>query len=330
MTGRPNQNDDPDTTVNKLRSIRILTYNLKLFDDMIRWWKINQNHIHADPNVVKKCDRIVAQLENYREEFYTKFKKIKELLTTAGEQYGSHGPESNEFKDVEKQVNGMQRELERTLASSGHYVQALVTRWFHEDAYFTISDVEVRGADYDFDIEIADKSGDRYDVEIWSGQSKLHHATRELTDIMGAYQGNVHSDPGAVPDRLSDVASKYGGVSMASKHDLQKTYEKLEQLRDDQDGFLIACRQGNDLHTMLCGTDFPIVPPESIPDNKCIIVLIVGGDATSGGHGTAFVVHNPNFKPVEVAKKIIRSLGFKYDQDIYTKKVQQSKQFNLE
>ena len=116
---------------------------------------------------------------------------------------------------------------------------------------------------------------------------------------------------------------------MDSKHDLPKIWEKLEQLPDNRVGFLVACRNGSNYTAMLWGTDFPIVQTECIPPNKCIIVLIFGGDADFGKRGTAFTVHHPDFEPVETTREVIRSLGFTYDQDIYTRKRQQFEQFDL-
>ena len=323
-------NPDAARSVETCRPVRNLSANLKLLDDMIRWWKENSKYIHTDLAVVAKCNsRILSQLENYRGVFYNKFRTFKQCLVLAGELYRSHGCESNEFRDAERQVNEMQKDLERTLDSYGHGVQALITQWFHEDEYFTITDVEVKGPGYDFDVEIADKHGNKFDVEVWSGQSKIHHATRESATIAGVYGGIVHSQRGAVPDRLSDVASNLGGVSLDSKHDLPKVWEKLTQLRDDHVGFLIACRRGSDFPTMLWESDFPIVPQELIPPNKCIIVLDFDGDPVFGERETGYVVHHPDFGQPEVARKIIQSLGFKYDQDRYTRKIQMLKELNL-
>jgi len=146
---------------------------------------------------------------------------------------------------------------------------------------------------------------------------------------VGVYDNILHDDPGSVPDRFADIASEQGGVSMDSKHDLPKIWEKLEQLPDNRVGFLVACRNGSNYTAMLWGTDFPIVQTECIPPNKCIIVLIFGGDADFGKRGTAFTVHHPDFEPVETTREVIRSLGFTYDQDIYTRKRQQFEQFDL-
>ena len=332
MTWRSDTNYNSDTarSVEEFRPVLILSAYLKLLDDMICWWKENSKHIHTDPAIVAKCNsRILSQLENYRGVFYNKVRTFKQCLVLADKLYRSHGYESSELRNAVRQANTMQRGLERTLDSYGHIVQALITQWFHEDEYFTITDVEVKGAGYDFDVEVADKHGNKFDVEVWSGQSKIHHATRESAQIVGVYGGIVRSQPGAVPDRLSDVLSELGGASLDSKHDLPKVLEKLAQLRDDRVGFLIACRRGNDLPTMFCGSNFPIVPQELIPPNKCIIVLDCDGSLVFGERGAGYVVHHPDFGQPEVARKIIQSLGFRYDQDRYTRKAQMFKELNL-
>ena len=177
----------------------------------------------------------------------------------------------------------------------------------------------MKGTGYDFDVEIADEHGYRYCIEVWLGQNKYSYATKESTSIVGVYDGVVHSDLGSVPERLSDVASDRGGISADPKHDLPKIWRKLAQLPDNRVGFLVACRRGGS-RIQIGRTDFPIVSPEYMPPNKCIIVLNFGGDGVPGGRGSAFVVHHPDFKLVEVAKEIIRSLEFKHDQDVYAEK----------
>ena len=332
MPSRSDTNYNLDTvrSVGALKPVRVLSVNLKRLESMICWWKENSKYIHTDPAVVAKCNnRILSQLEIYRGVLYDKFRTFKQCLALAVELQGSHGGESNEFRNSERQVNKMQRDLERTLDSCGHVVQALITKWFHEDEYFMITDVEVKGAGYDFDIEVADRCGNRFDVEVWSGQSKIHHATRESASIVGVYDGIIHSHPGTVPNRLNDVASNHGGVSLDSKHDLPKIWAKLAQLRNDHIGFLIACRPGNDLPTMLWGSNFPIVPLDLMPPNKCIIVLDFDGGPAFRKRGTGYALHHPDFGQQEVARNIIRSLGFKYDQDGYARKVQTFNELNL-
>ena len=307
-----------------------LSTYLKELESMICWWKENSKYIHTDRAIVTKCNnRILSQLENYYRTYDNELRMLKQYSALAAEAQEFHGWESNEFKNAVRRTNMIQRDLERMLDHCGHVVQALITQWFHEDKYFTIMDVEVNGAGYDIDIEIADKYGNRFDVEVWSGQSKIHHATRESALIVGVYDGIVHSHPGVIPNNLSGVASKHGGVRLDSKLDLPKVREKLAQLRDEHVGFLIACRHGDDLPTILWGTDFPIVPLDTIPSNKCIIVLDFDGVLAFGKRGTGYMLHHPDFSQPEVAIKIIQSLGFKYDQDRYTRKIQMSNKLNL-
>ena len=314
--------DKPDSTTQTFYAW------IKEINCMIKWWKINLNDIHTEPDVINRCGRIIRQLENYRNDVCEKFAEFKQNQIHVENAY-RHGPESDEFRDVERRTHKLQREITRMFDGAGHYYQALVTKWFHEDYYFTIMDVEGKDGRYDFDIEIADKCSNRYCVEVWHGQSKHHHVSRETALIGGIYDGTLHYDLGSVPDRFADIASERGGVSMDSKHDLLKVQEKLGQLPDSRVGFLVACRNVNNYTTMLWGTDFPIVPTECMPPNKCIIALIFGGDADFGKRGTAFTVHHPDFEPVETAKKVIRSLGFTYDQDVYIRKRQQLEQFDL-
>lgn len=328
MDGANNNEFEISILTESNRITRAYNAMIKEINCMISWWRINLNGIHTEPDVVNKCSRIIRQLENYRNEVCSKFTAFKRSLIHAKYAY-EHGPESDGFKDAEKRANKLQREITRMSEAAGHYFQAMVTKWFHEDDYFTIMDIEVKDGRYDFDIEIVDKGNNHYCVEVWQGQSKHHHVTREASSIVGVYHDTLHYDPGSVPDRFDDIASERGGVSMDSKHDLLKVQEKLGQLPDSRAGFLVACRNGSNYTAMLWGTDFPIVPTECMPPNKCIIVLIFGSNADFGKRGTAFTVHHPDFEPVETAKNVIKSLGFTYDQDVYTRKKQQFERFNL-
>lgn len=308
-TSRDNESHEVDDHIT-----REITSGIKTLNYEIRWGTINQKYIHKDPGVTTKYGRIIRQLENYRNDLHSNYTEYKQRVIRAREAYKC-GSESREFKKAEKQRNELLRELLRIWDNAGHLYQALITKQFHEDEHFTITDVEVRGDNYDFDIEIADKCGNRYCIEVWQGYNKLHYAMNDSTVLIGVYNGKIHADAGSVPARLADVRSNLGGVSMRPKHDLPKVWKKLEQLPDDRTGFLIACRRSSNHWIDIWGTNFPEVPPESIPPNKCIIVLNIDAGATSEKPGTAFLVHHPDFKP-EVAKKIIRSLKFKFDPNI--------------
>ena len=236
-----------------------------------------------------------------------------------------YGWESSEFESAEALSNKTQRELSRTLDDMGRYIQPLVTKWFIEDDCFEVVNLEMQGPNYDFDILIADEHGNEYDIEVWFGQNKRHHALRELTVLCGGPKYAPHIDHGSVPYRLKDVASDLGGLSMNSAPDLRKVWDKLGQLRDGHTGFLIACRkQAQPLE--MTATDFPIVPPGDIQTDKCIIVLDFDG-TMDGEHGAGYLVHHPDFDQAskEVARKIIRALGFKYDQSRYTQKIELAK-----
>lgn len=304
-----------------------ISRRLAIVNCMISWWTINQNHVHEDPNVAAKCGRVIRQLENYRNSVYGKSAEFRQHMARVVESY-KHRVESSGFKNDARRADELARELCRAFDNNGHYFQALITKRFHESDQFEITDVEVKDGSYDFDVEIADGRGCRYCIEVWLGQTKYSYATKEGTSIVGVYDGGVYSDPGSVPDRLADVASDRGGISIDSEHDLPKIWRKLAQLPGNRVGFLVACRR-NGNRILLGRTDFPIVPPECMPPNKCIIVLNFGGDEAPGGHGSAFIVHHPDFKLVKVAKKIIQSLEFKHDQGVYAEKIRLLKQYDL-
>ena len=327
MSNKPDLSDITKS-VESTRVARRFSADLKDINSLISWWAVNQNDISMNPDVSAKCTRIIKQLKNYRDVIQDMFEEYKRRAIT----FKSSKPElgSDEFKNAQRRFNEQQRKRGRVFDNAGHYFQAKVTRWFHEGDYFTITDVEVSSDNYDFDIEIADELGGRYCIEVWQGRSKLHHAMRENTVIMGVYNGEVHSHEGSVPQRLRDVASDHGAVSMNSKQDLPKVWKKLKQLPDDRIGFLVACRERGVFPPERSQSDFPVVPLDCIPDNKCIIVLNFGSDEESSKRGTAFVIHNPAFEAIEVAKQIIQSLEFKHDQKIYDEKVQFFEQFGLE
>ena len=321
MPSQPVPNDKPDAikSVEETDNGSWISAILEPIDSMIRWWTINKNCINTDPAVVTKCGRIILQLKNYRNEVYDKSVAFRRSTVSVTESYKC-GPESGEFKNAKRQAYDAQRELDRTFGSAGHYFQALVTKWLYENDCFKITDVEVQGDGYDFDVEIEDMYDNRYCTEVWQGKSKYHHAMNESTSIIGVHGGTIYSDPGSVPNHLSDVASSLGGISLDSRHDIPKICRKLNQLPDDRVGFLVACTQGGNL-PVLWGPDFPIMPPEIIHPNKCIIVLIFDGNTASEERGTAFMVHHPDFKHIEVARKITQSLKFKRNQDIYDNKI---------
>ena len=307
-------------SVESSRVARGFSVDLVDINNLIRWWEINQSDIGANPDVGAKCGGLIKQLKNYRNNIQGMLEEYKRRMVHAKVSY-YHGSESDEFRDAERRVNELQRERGPLFDNAGHYFQAVVTRGFYEDDRFAITDMEVRCGGHDFDIEIADERGNRYCVEVWYGRSKLHHAMRENTPIMGVYNGKVHSYEGSVPDRFRDVASPSGAVSMHSKHDLPKVWRKLKQLPDDRTGFLVACREPSVYQPERWEIDFPVVPQGSIPYNKCIIVLNFDNSVAPGKRGTAFVVHNSAFKHIDVAKRIIQSLKFRYNQDVYDEKV---------
>ena len=291
-------------------------------DDLIHWWKDYKQNGCSNPVLVSKCDRMIVPLEEYRRDLGGKVRTMIIHLVEQLRLHELHGwCECTVCSNTDALANNAQRELERSIDDMGRYIQPLVTRWFLEDDHFSVMDWEIDGSDYNFDILIADGHGDEYDVEVWFGHNKRHHALRESTRLVGGRKGDLHIDRGSVPDRLKDVATDLGGISMRSKPDLPKIMDKLGQLRDEHTGFLIACRQRAGLIEMT-STDFPIVPPEDIPTNKCIIVLDFDGEMVFGKRGTGYLVYHPSFNPSyrEVARKIVQSLGFKYDQNRYTQK----------
>ena len=323
--------DDKSNTIGLMDALNgeCCSINLKLVDDVICWWKTHKTTVHMDLDVVTKYDGIISQLKHYRKDISNKIDTSKRSASLARTLHESHGCKSSKTIDAEKQAIDAQRELCQTLDGSGHYIQALITKWFLEGDYFKIEDLEVRSVDYDFDIEVADKHGDKYDIEVWYGQSQLNHAIRESMTIIRGCREAIHSYPGSVPTRFNNVVSNHGSVSMDPSHDLPKVWKKLDQLRNDHVGFLIACRPRNDFPIMWFKSDFPIVSQERIPPNKCIVVLDFDGGSAFGKRGAGYMVHHPHFAHLEVAKKIIQVLGFRYDPDRYIEKVQALKQFNL-
>lgn len=293
-------------------------------DELIRWWKDYKKSGCSNPVLTAKCDRLILPLEEYRRDLGGKVRTRILHLDERSRLHESHGwCRCTTCSNAEASSNDAQREWVRSIDDIGRYIQPLVTKWFLEDDHFGVIDWEIQGPDYDFDILIADEYGNEYDVEVWFGQNKRHHASRELMTLYGGDKNDPHIDDGSVPDRLKDVASDQGGINMSSKPDLPKIMDKLGQLRDEHVGFLIACRQQAG-PTEMTATDFPIVPPESIQANKCIIVLDFDGEMVFGKRGTGYLIHHPSFNPSykEVAQKIVQSLGFKYDQTRYTQKME--------
>lgn len=291
-------------------------------DELIRWWKGYKKSGCSNPVLTAKCDRIIMPLEEYRRALGGKVRTMILHLTEELRLHESHGwCRCTTCSNTEALSNNAQRELDRSMKCRGRYIQPLVTRWFLEDDNFSVVDLEIRGPGYDFDILIADGRGEEYDVEVWFGQNKRDHALRESTMLVGGRSGDPHIDRGSVPARLEDVATNLGGISMSSEPDLPKIMEKLGQLRVGHVGFLIACRRQAG-QTEILTTDFPIVPPDDIPTNKCIIVLDFDGEMVFGKRGTGYLIHHPSFNPSyrEVAQQIVQSLGFKYDQARYTQK----------
>ena len=186
MSSQPHPNNKPDgiKSVETTNIVRNLSTTIKKINCMIDWWVTNQSDISVDPTAAAKCGRIILQLKNYRNDVCDKFVILKHSMTHARESY-KRGHESNEFKNAEMRVNEIHRELSRTLDAAGHYFQALVTRWFHENDCFTITDMEVKDNDNDFDVEIADEYGSKYCVEVWQGQSKSYYGMEESAWIIG-------------------------------------------------------------------------------------------------------------------------------------------------
>lgn len=308
--------------------VRKYLSDFRPLDDMIQWWKDYKKNGCSNQTLVEKCDRLIIPLEKYRKDLGNKVRTYAQSADSAIEMQRMYGRESNEFKDAEILFNQKKRQIVSTIDGCGRHVQALVTRWFLEDDHFKVVDMEMQGQGYDFDILIADEYDDRYDVEVWFGHNKRHHAARESTMIFGGSKDNPHIDYGSVPVRLKNVASDQGEINMNSAPDLPNVMKKLGQLRDEHTGFLIACRP-QAIPPEITATDFPTVLPESIQTNKCIIVLDFDGGGVFGKRGTGYLIHHPDFDQSSrnVAKKIIQSLGFKYDQSIYTQKVNLAKRF---
>ena len=292
---------------------------IKAVDSMLCWWEANKQHIHPNPNVVNKCGDVVRELRGRRDTLYDELVEYVWVLAEAEVACGVYGFDSDEYSDISLRCTRLGDRLSGGCVA-GFYYQLRVTRLFHEAGGFTILDVEVAYGMGSFDIEVADESGKPYCVEVWFGKPRREHALDSSTARVFIKNGrpcmDPESGPDSVPARHRDVVSG-GHVNLSSEPDIPKIKEKLNQLPDDRPGFLIACRAPSLLETG--GTDFPVIQPRDIPANKCIIVLKFEDD-THLPTGTAFIIP-PNHKHADVAKRVIHSLGFVHNQNMYDKVV---------
>lgn len=286
---------------------------LKPIDELIDWWKANADKISADPNVTKKCKEMIPKLENYRSEAYNRLTELVQIRRRIAEldKLNKSDPALN------KRHADALRELNHFEDNSGHVMQAYAIKWFHEDTIsFTVKDVEVRDPnpdpkpEYDFDIEIADSDGDSYDAEVWLGKSRVAHGMVDTSTqyLVGSDGKPLHIDEGKVPEDKEDIMSDLGGADTDPERDWPKAKKKLDQLRDNHVGFLLAFRSQ---YPPRIFQNIPLSWGSRLQKNKCIIALYMRS-MEFGKRGFGYIVPHPQFKHAEIAKRIITSLGFEY------------------
>ena len=123
---------------------------------------------------------------------------------------------------------------------------------FHEDATFSVTNVEDSTGVHDVDIELDDK----INIQTWHGQSTAGHIMEAQFDKKGRERN----------DRLGNI-TPLGGVKTNFKNDCDVMNKKLAQLPDDKLGIVLLLNRFIGL---------VILPEwwEEIPPNKCLIQLI--------------------------------------------------------
>ena len=159
----------------------------------------------------------------------------------------------------------------RAETNEGHVVHAEVLKRFFEDKSFEIIDVELHVGNHDIDIQLKGP----INIQVWHGASTSSH------EIAGRPVS--------------------GGVKTDWEKDEAKLHEKLDQLPENDPGFVVCY----DRH-------LGILPlPEwyvDFPENRAIIEWY-HVDYGQGPISEARLHSNPNFKYHDIAKKIASSLG---------------------
>ena len=120
----------------------------------------------------------------------------------------------------------------------GHLVHAELLKRLYEDKSFKITDVELKTNNKDVDIQL----NNMINIQVWHGASIPTH--------------NI----------IKGKISKLGGVESDWDKDEGKLFKKLNQLPDDNPGFLVC----NDYHMGI-----NLLPEwlKKIPDNKAVIQI---------------------------------------------------------
>lgn len=288
-------------------------------DGLVCWWKHEQGKICKTQHMIKEYNALTGNIEDYRRKTHDVLTEEYHLKYAIFHICSVRLLKSKPDQDLETAKDCFCRrwgDAKRRLGhiNAGFAIQVLVTRWIYE-AGFPIADIEVKhrdskGCEHSFDVEMEDKNGDKYDVEIWHGRGVMAHerdssADSYLTDLKGR---PLCREKGVWKESMKYV-SEHGGIGDDSDANWRNLMKKIRQLRKDHDGFVIACM----------GRELPPTPqfiPMSwgpkLPPKKCIIVLqLDGGDAqTAERRGIGYVVPSPGFDST-AAESIIRSMKFK-------------------
>lgn len=294
--------------------------DLKLVDELLEWWAANETSICWKPDMVEKYLNLAKKIEDYRRkacDLMTARRHIAQIIDSIDELRQMNyklmqdlGPVQDDF--CKRWADNI-RALDRLANGAGFTTQALVTRWFHE-AGFRITDIEVEhenaeGA-HSFDIEIEDKDGNTYDIEVWQGTGSLAYEV-QLTKMRALNKnGRILCDDRGAWDERMEYVSKYGGIGDDADANFRILTRKMGQMREGHTGLVVACIRRE------LRPDLTLIPKEwgpHLPENRCIIALRIGdGECTEEQRGTGYLVCSPKFDHVEETKAMIASLKFEY------------------
>ena len=290
------------------------------FDKLICWLKVNEGNICKNPQMTKKYRELIKKIENCRKEAFelgTKRCYLEQVMLCISKL----NVKPDQYLDIIKecisdQLGDIKRRIDNVF-KTGFFTQGIVTRWFYESEYQIIDIEKGKKKEYDFDIEIEDKNGNRYDIEVWERGGIIEHKIKDsMFRIAQDENGNIISKYKGV-NKDTKYVSELGGVSDGPVlDDLCKLLKKIKQLRKGHTGFLIACGIGKEISAKL-PLHHPGIPSEwglRLPEKKCVIVLRFD-DLLSETRGIGYIVHPPRFDNIETAKNIIQSLKFEYVKD---------------
>lgn len=295
--------------------------DLHWIDKLLGWWGESEADICQTLGMVKKYRDLGRQIKDYRRRacnLKTVMRHTAQIINSIDElrRIGhkmTHGLEPTQ-DDFCRRWADAERELDLLATRAGFVTQARITRWLHEGG-FKITDIEVEhdGGKHSFDIEIEDGAGCVYDIEVWQDTGLLaHREQRNRMRILAKGNRILCEDQGAW-DKGAEHVSKHGGIDNDAEANLATLLEKVEQLREDSVGVVMACiRPELPIHPTL----IPQAWGRRLPEDKCVIVLRFGdGGRTKERRGVGYLVCSPGFGHVEAARKIIESLRFEYVED---------------